>query len=210
VGDAIADPLTGLTAAALAMSTPAGGAGMLWDVSMTDVVAATLEPAEGPAPQVRRDGARWTVETATGPAAIADPRPRRPRGVVADPGRDSEAVLAELGISRCTIRSRPFPPRGLPLAPAAVRADLCPRGVRSDDGPSVPRCRTTVRASRCRGLGWSRDSRRRRSAGGFRRGDRRPRRTPAPRPARPPPAPARPRRPCRFGVLRPAARPHGR
>ncbi|HLS76493.1 MAG TPA: CoA transferase [Nocardia sp.] len=100
VGDAIADPLTGLTAAALAMSTPAGGAGMLWDVSMTDVVAATLEPAEGPAPQVRRDGARWTVETATGPAAIADPRPRRPRGVVAEPGRDTEAVLAELGISR--------------------------------------------------------------------------------------------------------------
>jgi crotonobetainyl-CoA:carnitine CoA-transferase CaiB-like acyl-CoA transferase len=38
-GDAIADPLTGLTAAALALTAPANGSGMLWDLAMTDVVA---------------------------------------------------------------------------------------------------------------------------------------------------------------------------
>ncbi|WP_226365028.1 CoA transferase [Pseudonocardia sp. ICBG162] len=77
VGDAIADPLTGLTAAALAASEP----GVLHDVSMTAVVAGTLDGTVG------------------GPSAEA-PRPRhRP---VPDPapggGRGTAAVLARLGI----------------------------------------------------------------------------------------------------------------
>lgn len=41
VGDAIADPLTGLTAAACALTSPSTG--VLWDVPMAGVIAATLD-----------------------------------------------------------------------------------------------------------------------------------------------------------------------
>lgn len=100
VGDAIADPLTGLTAAALAMSAPAGGAGRLWDISMADVVASTLVDTESAAPQPRREHDRWVVETATGVVPIAEPQHRRAHGPVAEPGRDTDRLLAELGILR--------------------------------------------------------------------------------------------------------------
>ena len=56
VGDAIADPLTGLTAAAAAACAPAGGA--LLDIAMSHVVAATLDPA-------RPDSASSECETLT-------------------------------------------------------------------------------------------------------------------------------------------------
>jgi crotonobetainyl-CoA:carnitine CoA-transferase CaiB-like acyl-CoA transferase len=50
-GDALADPLTGLVAAELAMSAPRDARGMLLDVSMAGVVAATLATAQRrPAP----------------------------------------------------------------------------------------------------------------------------------------------------------------
>lgn len=99
VGDAIADPLTGLTAAVLAMSAPPGGAGKLWDIPMTAVVSNTLDAAENAAPPpIRMDG-RWYVATTAGSVVIAEPRRRPPRGVAADPGRDTAAVLVELGIA---------------------------------------------------------------------------------------------------------------
>lgn len=85
VGDAIADPLTGLTAAALAMSAPADGAGRLWDISMAAVVAATLD----------------TEATATVPIDESDilvPARREAIGTAPDSGRDTAAVLAELGV----------------------------------------------------------------------------------------------------------------
>ncbi|MFI2229807.1 CoA transferase [Nocardia testacea] len=85
VGDAIADPLTGLTAAVLAMSAPADGAGRLWDISMTAVVAATLDPGT----------------TATVPIDepyILAPARRAATGTAPDSGRDTSAVLAELGV----------------------------------------------------------------------------------------------------------------
>lgn len=100
VGDAIADPLTGLTAAALALSAPPDGAGRLWDISMTAVVSATLDAAEDAAPQPVRIGDRWYVTTTTGPVAIAEPRRRTPRGAAAEPGHDTAAVLTEVGIAR--------------------------------------------------------------------------------------------------------------
>ncbi|PBC47695.1 CoA transferase [Rhodococcus sp. ACPA1] len=100
VGDAIADPLTGITAAALAMSTPADGAGMLWDIPMSSVVAATLHETETSVRQAYRDGNRWCVEAASGIVEIAEPRRREPRGIVAGPGRDTGLVLAELRITR--------------------------------------------------------------------------------------------------------------
>ncbi|MEV4634236.1 CoA transferase [Rhodococcus coprophilus] len=98
VGDALADPLTGLTAAALALSAPADGSGVLWDVSMSAVVAATLEAAGAPVPQAYRRGDSWWVQTSSATVEIAAPRPRVPQGDAAPTGRDTAKVLAELGI----------------------------------------------------------------------------------------------------------------
>jgi len=80
VGDAIADPLTGLTAAAAAACAPAGGA--LLDIAMSHVVAATLDPARPdpasssakPSLAARRDGDGWVVEGAGGAVPVAPPR----------------------------------------------------------------------------------------------------------------------------------------
>ena len=96
-GDAIADPLTGLTAAALTLTTPAGA---LLDISMTDVVAATLAPpVAGPAPAARQHDGRWVLDLGTGPVDITAPRRRTPTGATPRPGADTAAVLRELGIS---------------------------------------------------------------------------------------------------------------
>ncbi|MBY8856168.1 CoA transferase [Nocardia sp. CA2R105] len=82
VGDAIADPLTGLTAAVLAMSAPADGSGRLWDVAMSSVVAATLDPA--------------TVTEPIDEALILAPSRRETTGEAPHSGRDTDAVLARL------------------------------------------------------------------------------------------------------------------
>jgi hypothetical protein len=73
-GDAIADPLTGLTAAAAAACAPAAGA--LLDIAMSDVVAATLDPAGDAKPSLaaRPGGDGWVVEGAGGAVAVAPPR----------------------------------------------------------------------------------------------------------------------------------------
>lgn len=86
VGDAIADPLTGLTAAALALTAPA----RLHDLSMSDVVSATLDgSAGGPASDLTA-------------LPVAPPRARPVPGPAPRPGADTAAVLAELGIPwRC-------------------------------------------------------------------------------------------------------------
>jgi crotonobetainyl-CoA:carnitine CoA-transferase CaiB-like acyl-CoA transferase len=74
VGDAIADPLTGLAAATAVACAPAGGA--LLDLAMSDVVAATLDPADRTqlSPAVRPDGSGWVVDTAAGAVPVAEPR----------------------------------------------------------------------------------------------------------------------------------------
>ncbi|WP_093580818.1 CoA transferase [Geodermatophilus amargosae] len=100
VGDAIADPLTGLTAAVLAMSAPGDGSGVLWDVAMADVVGATL-PEGPPSPSLtaRRRAGSWVVDTPGGPLPVAAPRRREPpAGEVAAPGAHTREVLRELGI----------------------------------------------------------------------------------------------------------------
>jgi crotonobetainyl-CoA:carnitine CoA-transferase CaiB-like acyl-CoA transferase len=93
-GDAVADPLTGLTAAVLAAEAPSGGA--LLDVSMSGVVAATLGPAPGNAQPARHDGHGWVVDTADGPVPVARPRRREATGMAAGPGEHTAEVLAEL------------------------------------------------------------------------------------------------------------------
>lgn len=87
VGDAIADPLTGLTAAVLAMSAPADRSGRLWDIAMSAVVAATLGPDQ-------------QVTTAIAESRVDAPSRREPGGEAPGSGRDTGAVLTELGIRR--------------------------------------------------------------------------------------------------------------
>ncbi|MDH3044882.1 CoA transferase [Gordonia alkanivorans] len=78
VGDAIADPLSGLTAAALAMSEPdpgpGPGHGVLWDISMRATISSTLGGPPPPLP--RRDGDRWVVDTGSGTVPLDPPRIR--------------------------------------------------------------------------------------------------------------------------------------
>lgn len=96
-GDAIADPLTGLTAAALVLTSPAG---TLLDVSMADVVAGTLDdvPARPAVRGRRRDDGGWVVDTPDGPMPVVQPQPRAVVGTAPDSGADTRAVLAELGV----------------------------------------------------------------------------------------------------------------
>lgn len=97
-GDAIADPLTGLTAAVLALTSPPG---TLLDIAMTDVVAATLNgPAgpAGPASAARPAGHGWVVNTAAGPVPVAQPQRRTATGDAHHSGADTRAVLDELGL----------------------------------------------------------------------------------------------------------------
>lgn len=75
-GDAIADPLAGLTAAARALGEPAGS---LIEISMTDVVAGTV------------DGSHTTAARRPAP-----PRARQAAGEAHPPGADTDAVLREL------------------------------------------------------------------------------------------------------------------
>jgi crotonobetainyl-CoA:carnitine CoA-transferase CaiB-like acyl-CoA transferase len=105
VGDAIADPLTGLTVAALAMTAPADGAGVLWDVAMADVVARTLAGVapgglpRGPSPAAHRIGDGWVLDTPGGAVPVAEPTPRAGADAAPEAGADTAAVLAELGIA---------------------------------------------------------------------------------------------------------------
>ncbi|OYD61457.1 CoA transferase [Rhodococcus sp. OK302] len=86
VGDAIADPLTGLLAAALAMSETPSGAGHLWDISMTDLVSSTLPPH--PQTKMPEYDARF----------MALPRKGAGVGVAPSSGADTQSVLRSLGI----------------------------------------------------------------------------------------------------------------
>ncbi|MER5430150.1 CoA transferase [Streptomyces sp. NPDC002588] len=97
-GDAIADPLTGLAAAARALTAPADGSGFLHDIAMTEVVASTLEHDQGPAPAARRSGTGWVVETADGFVPVAQPRRREPAGDAPGMGEHTTEVLRGLGI----------------------------------------------------------------------------------------------------------------
>lgn len=100
-GDAIADPLTGITAAVAVTDALAEGRGRLLDVAMSRVVAATLDGTPGRPARRGADpaGHEWYVETSTGTRALVLAPVARP---VPSPaprsGADTSAVLAALGI----------------------------------------------------------------------------------------------------------------
>ncbi|MFJ8023531.1 hypothetical protein [Streptomyces sp. NPDC096311] len=98
-GDALADPLTGLVAAELALSAPENGRGRLFDVAMSQVVASTLTaPPDTPTPAARRHGGGWAVETSSGLIPVAAPRRRSVTGRAPEPGAHTTEVLRELRI----------------------------------------------------------------------------------------------------------------
>ncbi len=110
-GDALADPLTGLVAAELAMSAAGDGRGVLLDVSMSGVVAGTLAAHPSPAPPgtartgrpsraARRSGHGWVADAMSGPVRVAVPRARAASGRAAAPGEHTGQVLRELRIPR--------------------------------------------------------------------------------------------------------------
>jgi hypothetical protein len=89
------------------MSAPPDGRGVLFDVSMAGVVAATVAPrpsaatataAAHPSPAARRAGPGWVVDTASGPVPVAAPRARTPSARAAAPGEHTDQVLRELRI----------------------------------------------------------------------------------------------------------------
>jgi hypothetical protein len=84
MGDAVADPLTGVTAAAAAVTAIAGTHGALLDVSMHDVCAAAAQaPRSGPSD-----------------VAASQPAIRAAVGQARRPGADTATVLAELRTDR--------------------------------------------------------------------------------------------------------------
>jgi hypothetical protein len=101
-GDALADPLTGLVAAELALSAPQDGRGALFDVAMSGVVAATLTAPRrrSRALAARRDGTSWVVDTAHGLVPVAAPRRRTLADPAPAPGEHTDEVLRKLRIPR--------------------------------------------------------------------------------------------------------------
>ncbi|MER5526112.1 CoA transferase [Streptomyces sp. NPDC002677] len=97
-GDAVADPLTGLLAAALVLSERPGGGGAVLDVAMADVVSASLAVSGGRDTRLVGHGEGWLVESDGTSYPLAAPRPRRPAATASASGADTAAVLRGLGI----------------------------------------------------------------------------------------------------------------
>ena len=101
-GDAIADPITGLSAAVGALTSIAAGGGHLVDVPMVDAVAATLTVPVAAAPARQSTEGIWQVATATGVHPVAGPQALPPAPVPAAAfGADTAAVLRALGVAPC-------------------------------------------------------------------------------------------------------------
>ena len=73
--DAVADPITGLTAAVGALTSLASGGGHLVEVPMVDAVAATLATPVEPLAAHRTANGGWVVKTPTGEHPVARPVP---------------------------------------------------------------------------------------------------------------------------------------
>jgi hypothetical protein len=105
VADAVADPLTGIVAAAAALACVLGGGGHHVDIALREVVASLLT---GPEPEAGCGDGGWDGDgDRDGPAGRprfapaadharppAPPRARRPAGTAPPPGADNAIILA--------------------------------------------------------------------------------------------------------------------
>ena len=112
-GDAIADPLTGLLGAALALSEPEEGRGQMWDIAMADVASAALALPSVSGAVVRPTGdRRWVLDTGLDTTFLVEaPTLRRPDRHASSSGADTSAVLSALGIRLPRRTSRRSGPR---------------------------------------------------------------------------------------------------
>lgn len=101
VGDAVADPLTGLHAALCAWSGWLSGRGGLWSLALQQVVAHCIGAGADTSPsamRARRD--EWWAAIETAGAVVQPPSARVPTAQAAALGADTERVLAGSG-TRC-------------------------------------------------------------------------------------------------------------
>ncbi|MGC9667587.1 CoA transferase [Planosporangium sp. 12N6] len=91
-GDALADPLTGVAAAAAASEALLADNAVLVDVSMLDVAREAVTGPPEPHTVWRDDGA-WWVESVSGRHLVAGPAARAPHGRGPGLGADNEAWL---------------------------------------------------------------------------------------------------------------------
>jgi hypothetical protein len=101
-GDAIADPLTGIHAAAAALGAHRRGGGVLLSLALRDVAAHALAfgPPTSPATVAPRmgDAAAWDVVADGERRPVLHPRARRASGVAAALGADTDRLLGELHV----------------------------------------------------------------------------------------------------------------
>lgn len=96
VADAVADPLAGLHAAAVAARMLASERASVAEVSLAGVAREAVGPPPSPAPQVIPDGPGWSVVVGGERVQVAEPRARPPTGAASEQGAHTAEVLAEL------------------------------------------------------------------------------------------------------------------
>jgi CoA-transferase family III len=92
-GDAVADPLAGVYAAAAISAALLSGHGWLLDVSMREVAAAAAAIPGEPCDVVATVDSGWLVEWADGQCPVAPPVARDVGGRAAAPGADNARIL---------------------------------------------------------------------------------------------------------------------
>jgi crotonobetainyl-CoA:carnitine CoA-transferase CaiB-like acyl-CoA transferase len=105
VGDAIADPLAGVTAAAAASVALRSGRGWLLDVSMRDVAAAAARLTADEAAVIRRGDRWWVGGSGAGDAVpVREPRARAASAQAPELGAHTSSVLAEFDLAQDQVR----------------------------------------------------------------------------------------------------------
>lgn len=96
VGDAVADPLTGMHAALCAWAAWCSGVGGVWSLSLCDVVTHCINAGGSVTPTALRARVRaWQSELAASGFTAQYPQARAPAGHAAALGADTQRVLSE-------------------------------------------------------------------------------------------------------------------